>query len=77
MKEVEGIYERCRGDRTIKEFLQAAREGQKCFMETMDSLQATRPFYKDLFRLMLEGYHERWTDFVRMCWNVRLKEFDV
>jgi hypothetical protein len=61
----------------IKDFLKALTEAQSWFLQTLDALQATRPFYQDLFRLLLVAFHKRWTDFAKGYWNKRLKEFDV
>jgi hypothetical protein len=61
----------------IKEFVKALSEAQTCFLQTLDALQATRPFYQDLFKLLLSAFHKRWTEFARNYWNARLKEFDV
>ena len=37
--------------------------------QTLDALQATRPFYKDLFRYYLEGFHMKLIDLCKRFWH--------
>jgi hypothetical protein len=62
---------------SIKDFLKALVDAQTWFLQILDALQATRPFYQDLFKILLTAFHKRWTEFAMSFWNKRLKEFDV
>ena len=39
-------------------------------------MQATRPFYDEIFKLYIKDYHKKFTKFVAEFWNTRMKEFD-
>ena len=40
-------------------------------------MQAARPFYSDLFKVLVKTYHLEFTKFMKEYWNTRMKEFDV
>lgn len=61
----------------VKTFLKLMGQAQSSFAQTLDCLQATRPFYQDLFKALLKNYHLGWTEFMKAFWNKRLLEFDV
>jgi hypothetical protein len=43
----------------------------------LDAMQSTRPFYADLFKVILKVYHIEFSKFMKEYWNLRMKEFDV
>lgn len=43
----------------------------------LDALQATRPFYPELFKGIMKEFHLKFTDFISKIWNKRILEFDV
>lgn len=61
----------------VKLFLKIATEAQTYFQNTLDALQATRPFFPELLKALLQYYHAEWTQMVKTFWNKRFKEFDV
>ena len=75
-----------RFDKTKPEiFLRMVKNAQlNCFDVTsvyhckiLDSIQAHRPFYQDLFKMIMEFNHERWTDIVKTFYNKRFKDLSV
>ena len=42
---------------------------------TLDSVQSFRPFYSDLFKLYMQTFHLKFTDFVSSYWNKNYKKF--
>jgi hypothetical protein len=46
-------------------------------IQTLDAIQAHRPFYSDLFMLYMKTYHTEWTLAAQMLWNENFKKFDV
>ena len=61
----------------IPTFLKTAKAAQSSFSQTLDALQASRPFYNDLFKALLKHYHIEFTNFMKTFWNERMKDFDV
>jgi len=45
--------------------------------ETLDSIQAVRPFYPELLRVYLKEFHLQFTNTCKHFWNNRMREFDV
>ncbi len=77
-KELQSYISQIELDKTdIKTFLKLMGQAQASFAQTLDCLQATRPFYADLFKALLKNYHLGWTEFMKSFWNKRLLEFDV
>ena len=47
------------------------------FRQTLDSIQAVRPFYPELIKIYIKDFHILFTDYCKKYWNKRMKEFDV
>jgi len=60
-----------------KTFLKIITDAQTTFTQLLDALQATRPFYSDLFKAILKEYHHKFTNFTKEFWNKKLTEFNV
>ena len=45
--------------------------------QTLDSIQAVRPFYPELLRVYLKEFHLQFTNTCKHFWNNRMREFDV
>ena len=45
--------------------------------QTLDSIQAVRPFYSELLKVYLKEFHTQFTNFSKNFWNNLMKEFDV
>ena len=43
-------------------------------IEILDSLQAQRPFYQELFKTVMETYHIKWTEQLRAGYNTLYKQ---
>lgn len=88
-KQTDEVLKRCKKELTscieevnisttpVSEFIKASRKAQENFIQTLDALQASRPFYSDLFKILLKNYHTELTSFLQQYWNQRMKEFDV
>ena len=53
------------------------KQSQDNMFDILDSLQATRPFYQELFKLVMESLHMKWTDHVRKYYNENFKKVGV
>ena len=66
-----------------QEFVKAQKElisvlsGVDSAQQTLDSIQAVRPFYPELLKVYLKEFHVQFTNTSKNFWNNRMKEFDV
>jgi hypothetical protein len=61
----------------VRAFLKVAVEAQNMYIAVLDALQASRPFYSEMFKPMLITYHMGWTEFMAAYWSSQMKQFDV
>ena len=61
----------------VDSFISTITNAQLNYWDVLDALQAYRPFYQELFRLFMETYHKKFTDFLQTFYNKRFKEFGV
>lgn len=61
----------------VKSSLKVLENSQMLLIQTLDSIQSTRPFFPDLLKLYLKNYHMAWTNAAKVMWNKYFDLFDV
>jgi hypothetical protein len=56
-------------------FLERLQKTHDHFANTLDAIQSFRPFYSDLFKMYMQQFHLKFTDFASEYWNKRYKKF--
>ena len=56
-------------------FIERLQKTQEFMITTLDSIQSFKPFYSDLFKLYLQTFHLKLSDFASNYWNKNYKKF--
>ena len=61
----------------IQEFITSVHNQQQFYINTLDAIQAHRPFYQELFSIYIKKIHMKFTRLIAQFWNTRREDFGV